>query len=129
MSDQMIKLGQAQVLGIDSEASGLLNVVVPLEPIPDRAWAEVFQSGPPGPMWPISMHPPHLSRDEIRIRPPDQELEQYLAALNQRVEATNSYYAQQIAPQLKAEQERKEADEAERQRRIDEAQRQLDKRD
>jgi len=120
-----IKAGKARVLGIDPEASGLLNVEVPLEPKPDQYWTEIFIAGPPGPMWSISMHPPRLSGAAVFLRPPDQE-EKYLDELNKRIESTNRYYAQEIEPKLKAEQERKETDETERQRRIEEAQRRLD---
>jgi hypothetical protein len=33
-----IRLGEARVLGVDSEASGLLNVEVDLQPRPDQHW-------------------------------------------------------------------------------------------
>jgi hypothetical protein len=124
-----IKAGKARVLGIDQEASGLLNVEVPLEPKPDEYWTEIFISGPPGPVWPISMHPAHLSGGTVELRPPDRELDKYLEELNTRIESTNRSYAQEIAPKIKAEQERQKSAAEESKRRIEEARRRLDERD
>jgi len=106
-----------------------LNVEVSLEPEPDQYWTETFISGPPGPMWSISMHPPRLSGGVVSLRPPDQEVDKYLAELNTRIENTNRYYAQEIAPKIKAEQERQKSSADESKRRIEEAQRRLDERD
>ena len=124
-----IRLGEARVLGVDREASGLLNVEVPLEPRPDRFWLQIFESGPPGPMWPVSMHPPRLSGATVQIRPPDAELEMYLDRLRERVEATNAYYAREVAPELERQQKAAEDQASEDQRRIEEAQRRLDERE
>jgi hypothetical protein len=123
-----IQLGKPKVLGIDSEASGLINVEIELEPQPDGNWLNVFRDGPPGPMWPMSMHPPRLQGSKVILRPPDNEVEMYLNALGERVEATNAYYEREIAPRLRQQEERRKADEAERQRRIEEAQKLLDER-
>jgi hypothetical protein len=64
-----IKLGEAEVLGIDNRASGLLNVAVPLTPAPDENWTRIFHQGPTGPMWPMSMHPAVLQSSTVMTGP------------------------------------------------------------
>jgi len=127
MSDQTgIRMGKATVLGIDREARGLLNVTVPLEPRPDRYWTEIFNSGPPGVSFSVSMHPPRLDGSTVFLRPSDEEVEQYLGSLQERVEGTNAEYARRVEPELRRQQEAEEADTAEEKRRVEEAQRRLD---
>jgi hypothetical protein len=62
----------------------------------------------------------------VILRPPDNEVEMYVNALRERVDATNAYYDREIAPRLRQQEERRKADEAERLRRIEEAQKLLD---
>jgi hypothetical protein len=127
MSDETsICMGKPEVLGVDPEASGLLDVSVPLEPRPDQYWVEIFNAGPPGVSFSVSMHPPRLSGSTVRLRPPDREVEKYLLSLQERIEGTNAEYARSVEPELRRQQEAQEADAAERQRRVEEAQRRLD---
>jgi hypothetical protein len=122
-----IKLGKAKVRGVDPEASGLLNVDIPLEPQPPDEWLQTFGSAP-GPMWSISMHPPKLHGNTIRIRPPDNEVDKYIAALQGLVDATNAYYDRDIAPELERQARAKDDAAAGQKRRLEEAQRRLDER-
>jgi hypothetical protein len=122
-----IKLGRPAVRGIDPDASGLMNIDVPLEPRPPDEWLQAF-GGAPGPIWPVSMHAPSLSGNTVHLRPPDDAVDQYLNALQELVDATNAYYDREIAPALERQRQRDEDAEAERQRRIEEAQRHLDER-
>ena len=121
-----IRIGKATVLGIDREARGLLNVTVPLEPRPDRYWAEIFNSGAPGVSCSVSMHPPRLDGSTVFLRPSDEEVEHYLVSLQERVEGTNAEYARRVEPELRRQQEAEEADTAEGKRRVEQAQRRLD---
>jgi hypothetical protein len=120
-----IQLGKAKVGGVDERASGLLKVWVPFEPRPPVEWLNVFGAGS-GPIWPASMHPPDISRDGTYLRPPDEEVEMYINALQQQVDATNTYYNSEIGPELERQRQRKADQESDEVRRIEEAQRRLD---
>jgi hypothetical protein len=127
LDDQtQISVGKAQVQGIDPDAKELLRVVVPLTPRPDRAWSALFERRPASVSWSASMHPPHLEGGQVRMRPPDAEVEAYMAKLRELVQATNDQYAREVVPRLEAEAEVEEQAEAERKRRIEDAQRRLD---
>jgi hypothetical protein len=121
-----ISLAKAEVQGIDPDAKGLLRVAVALTPRPDVAWSALFQRGPVSVSWPVSMHPPRLEGGRVRMRPPDAEVDAYMAKLRELVQSTNEQYAREVLPRLRAEAEARERDEAEGKRRIEEAQRRLD---
>lgn len=72
------------------------------------------------------MHPPRIHGTSIRLRPPDSELERYVEALRERVEATNDQYEREILPHLRSEAQTADNERAERERRIKDAQEQLD---
>jgi hypothetical protein len=97
-----------------------------LKPRPDRAWSALVERGPASVSWSVSMHPPHLEGGQVRMRPPDAEVEAYMAKLRELVQATNEQCAREVLPRLKAEAKVEEQAEAERKRRIEEAQRRLD---
>lgn len=120
-----IQPGTPKVLGIDSQYSGLLNVEIPLEPHPDRYWAEIFNNGPSGVSFSISMHPPRVVGGVVEIRPPDNEVDRYVAHVKERIEGTNRNYAERVEPKLRAAQEAEEREEADRKRRIEEAQKRV----
>jgi hypothetical protein len=117
--------GQPKVVGVDSEYAGLIQVHVYLEPAPDEHWAAIFR-GPNGYGHPLSMHPPALYHDRVELRPPDGEVEQYIAKLDERIRRANEQYERDVLPQLEAAREaRRAATEQERQR-LEAAQRALD---
>ena len=122
---EQIALGEPKVLGVNDEFSGLLDVDVPLEPTPDVHWVALFDRGPGGHSFSMAMHPPRLHGSLVRIRPPDNELERYVDLLRDRVERTNVQYEREILPRLRGESEAAEREKADRQRRVEEAQRRL----
>lgn len=126
MEWERIRLGKPNVLGVNEQYSGLLDVDVPLEPTPDVHWTAVFERGPSGISYSVSMHPPRIHGTSIRLRPPDSELERYVEALHERVEATNDQYEREILPHLRSEAQTADNERAERERRIKDAQEQLD---
>ena len=121
-----VVLGKATVLGVNPGARGLLRVQVPWDPAPDVAWRTIFVKGPAGSMWPVSMHAPEVYGDHVILSPADDEVKRYVAALKERVDATNAQYAREVLPRRDTESVRGETDEAEAQRRIDAAQEILD---
>ena len=121
-----IKPGKPKVLGVDSTYSGLLNVEIPLTPTPDRYWTEIFNNGPRDVPFSLSMHPPRLAGGTVRITPPDSEVERYVEYIAARVESTNRNYTERIEPRLSAQQAAEEREEADRKRRIEEAQSRVD---
>lgn len=121
-----IRLGKAQVLGVNEEYSGLLDVDVPLEPTPDVHWSAIFERGPSGVGYSLSMHSLRLAGSSVRLRLPDDEVDRYIEALRERVEGTNDQYERDVLPRLRNEADAAERAEADRRRRIEEAQRRLD---
>jgi len=122
---QRIRIGKPQVLGVNEQYSGLLDVDVPLEPSPDVHWDALFERGAGVPIS-VSMHPPRLHGSTVRLRPPDSEVERYVDALRVRVEAVNDQYEREVLPALRGEAAATERAEAERTRRVEEAQERLD---
>jgi hypothetical protein len=121
-----ITLAHAQVVGIDVEYPGLLSVEVTLDPEPDEDWQRIFAQQPSGESFSASMHPPRISAGRVTIRPPDDQLEKYMDALRKRVAATNADYDRIVRPKLGQLEAARQAELAERQHRITEAQRKLD---
>jgi hypothetical protein len=122
---QRIRIGKPQVLGVNEQYSGLLDVDVPLEPSPDMHWDALFERGAGVPIS-VSMHPPHVHGSTVRLRPPDNEVERYVDALRARVEAVNDQYEREVLPALRGKAAATERAETERARRVEEAQQRLD---
>lgn len=123
-----IRRGEPRVLGVDREYSGLLNIDIPLEPTPPEGWADIFRS-PPGVGISVSMHPPEINGRTISIKPPDDEVKKYITHIDERIAAVNQFYEAQVLPELRRRAERQAEGEAERKRRIEEAQRQIEEMD
>lgn len=121
-----IEMGKPNVVGVNREHSGLLDVEVPLAPSPDRHWTQIFNDGPPGVPYSPAREAPRLSGSVVYMRPSDDDLERSVEYLKIRVAGTNAYYNREVAPRLKQAHEAQEAEEAERARRVEEARRRLD---
>lgn len=129
MSQTAIKAGHPKVGGVDPRAGGLLKIEIPLEPTPDPHWTGIFNRGPSGVGYPVSMHPPELVGGAVFISPPDDEVERYVEKVEEMVAATNQSYAEHVEPRLKAQREAAARDTAERRRRVEDAQGRLDERE
>jgi hypothetical protein len=123
-----IAVGPPKVVGVDGGAAGLLIVDVELTPPPPREWLQIFVAGPSGLMWPASWHPPSVRASLVTMRASDEEVEMYVGALQQRVDATNIQYEREVVPRLQLERERAEHAAGEQARRIRDAQARLDER-
>lgn len=117
--------------GIDPTATGLLLIDVPLDPTPDEYWRAIFGGtgffdAPPGFSLSISMHPPRLQGNTVRLRAPDGELDKYVESLDARIAATNAEYERRVLPELERQREARMREQDELKRRLEEAQRKLD---
>ena len=118
--------GKLQAKGSDPEYRRLLRIEVELSQTPPPGWAEEFQN-PVGLGIPMSMHPPRISGRNVYLSPPDDQVEEYVKHLDERIAAANKGYEQRVLPKVRAAEEaRRQADEEEKRRR-EEAQRRLDK--
>jgi hypothetical protein len=120
-----IRRGEPRVLGVHPQYSGLLRIEIRLDPSPPVGWAQGFSS-PRGVGIPISMHPPEIRGGSIYITPPDDEVEKYVAHIDERIAAANRVYQDEVMPDLRRRAERDAAAKAEEQRRITDAQQRID---
>ena len=120
MEWEPIERGRPEVDGVDPDYEGLLRVRIDLSRRPSREWAEFFLN-PVGVGISLSMHPPELSGSSISIRPPDTELETYVAHVDERIEAANERYEQEVLPTLRRAAETRAGEEEERTRRLEDA--------
>jgi hypothetical protein len=125
MNWQPITRGKPQVRGVHPTYRGLLEVVVELDRRPPDGWAQCFDH-PEGVGMSLSMHPPRLSGGTIYLMPPDGEVEQYMAHIDERIRAANTSYEQRILPQVRAAEVVKQQAADEEQRRLTEARRKLE---
>jgi len=119
---RIVRSGKLRVKGINPQYSGLIDVEIDLKPTPPREWADFF-SQPFAVPTKASMHPPKLSGSMVMLRPPDNELDDYVANVDQRIEAANAFFERQVLPSLEVAeaQARKRRDDD--QKRIDDARR------
>lgn len=87
-------------------AKGLLEVRIQLSEEPHPDWAQAFERGF-GATINLSMHRFRLNGDEIVITPPDDELEAYVAEVDNRIAAANAWFEKEVLPRL-TERERSE---------------------
>lgn len=111
-----------KIVGVDPQASGLLEVHIELDRDPPVEWAAMFDH-PTGIGISLSMHPPRLAYDVVHIRPPDDELEKYVAHVDEQIGHANARYANEVLPRLEAQRVCERTAEAEQARRIADAQR------
>jgi hypothetical protein len=120
-----IERGKPQVKGIDHEALGLLDVRIELSRTPPRRWDHFFMN-PIEVGTPVRMHSPRLEGSTVRIRPPHDQLKQYVEHVDARIAHANSRYEQEVVPQMEEQQEHARAQEEERQERLERARREAE---
>lgn len=114
MNWKRITRGEVDVRGVNKKYPGLLDVRIPLSEVPPREWTGYFER-PVGISISMSMHPPHLSGAEVVLRPSDDDLEEYVQHVDERIQAANVRYEREVLPQLRAleAQQQREAAEVE----------------
>jgi hypothetical protein len=116
MKWEPIVAGRPDVRGIHPRYSGLLEIVIPLNFTPPEEWTKFFEN-PSGVSISSGMHPPHVSGDEVFIRPPDTDIDEYVNHVILRIKAANEWYEREMVPRIVAEEsavEEKRNSEAER---------------
>ena len=114
-----------QVKGVDPEAPELLVVEVTLSAAPPGEWPHRFEN-PPGVEIPTSMLPPKVDRSVVRFRVSDDQLEQYIQKIDERIATANDYYADEVLPARLAVEQKKQAELDSRAARVADAQRRVD---
>ena len=126
MNWQPIRRTNSEIIGRHSRYMGLLEVEIEISGDPPGEWAQAFQH-PEGVGISLSMHPPRLSGAIIYITPPDNEIESYVAHVDDRIRAANATYEKRYLPNiLDREEARNQAAEEERLR-LEDARRRLKK--
>jgi len=73
----------------------------------------------------MSMHPPTISGATVTLRPPDDQVEQYVANVDDRMAAANRWYQTQVLPRIQVREAQQRQAAADQQRRVREAQERL----
>src|ERR671914_76339 len=120
-----IERGKPEVRGIDHEASGLLDVRIELSRTPPRRWDHFFMN-PTGLDMPVGMRSPRLEGPTVRIRPPHDQLRQYVEHVDARIAHANSRYEREVLPQIEEQQAQVRAQEDEREERLEKARREAE---
>jgi hypothetical protein len=120
-----IERGKPQVRGIDHEASGLLDVRIELSRTPPRRWDHFFMN-PTEVGMPVGMHSPRREGPTVRIRPPHDQLRQYVEHVDARIAHANSRYEREVLPQIEEQQAQVRAQEDEREERLGKARREAE---
>jgi hypothetical protein len=120
-----IERGKPQVRGIDHEASGLLDVRIELSRTPPRRWDHFFMN-PTGLGMPVGMHSPRLEGPTVRIRPPHDQLKQYVEHVDARIAHANFRYQEEVLPEIEDQQKQARAQEAQRDERLEKARREAE---
>lgn len=102
-----ITRGEVQIVGTHPEYPGLLEASIPLSEEPPPEWQDYFVN-PVGVGISSSMHPPEIFGAEIRITPPDAELERYVRHVEERISSANQRYSKEVIPQLTLERQKDE---------------------
>jgi hypothetical protein len=120
-----IERGKPEVRGIDHEASGLLDVRIELSRTPPRRWDHFFMN-PTAFDTPVGMSSPRLEGPTVRMRPPHNQLKQYVDHVDARIAHANSRYEQEVLPEIEEQQKQATAQEGEREVRLEKARREAE---
>ncbi len=117
--------GKPEIVGVNRQYPGLLDVRVTLDADPPDEWAAFFER-PSGVPISLSMHPPTLTGRLISLRPSDSELESYIEHIDLRIDAANRHYETESLPRIRARELREASIQAEERARIEDARRRAD---
>jgi hypothetical protein len=119
-----VKMLKPDPRNVDPKAPALLVIEVPLAPNPPVGWAECFRE-----RWDAGGHVATVAANVITLRVPDDEVVQYLDAVERTIAAANDMYASEVLPRIEAKRSAKEAKEAATEVRMEEARRKIRERD
>lgn len=119
-----IQRSKQRVLGVHPQYRGLLEVEVELSQRPPAEWGEAFLH-PEGVEVSVSMHRPRLSGSIIYITPPDDQVEEYVRHVDERISAANATYEQRILPRARIAEDAENRSRDEERRRLEEAKKRL----
>src|SRR4051812_21163601 len=122
---EQIRRTRVEVIGVDSQRSGCLNVRIHLSTQPPSHWWHYFQRPPTDPT-PVTMDPPQPGQSWVHVSPTDTELESYVRNVDQRIDAANAEYERVVLPQLARRTHEVETKVDDQQHRLEEAQRRAD---
>ena len=83
--------GKIDVLGINREAPGSLNISIALTGTIQREWAQFFLHPTDAPAA-LGTQAPTLSGGSVKIYPPDDKIEAYIKDVDERIAAANARY-------------------------------------
>jgi hypothetical protein len=75
---------------------------------------------------PVGMSSPRLGGPTVRIRPPHDQLRQYVEQVDARIAHANSRYEREVLPQIEQQQMQVRAQEDKREERLDKARREAE---
>lgn len=110
--------------GVDPEAHGLLNVLIPLDCDPPDEWRCFFEN-PVGVTISLDIHPPRIKGDEIWIRPPDEDMERYIRYVDERIKSANNFYEKEVLPRIIQQQQAEESAKIKHEKRLRDAEKRL----
>jgi excinuclease UvrABC helicase subunit UvrB len=110
------------VRGVHPGWEGLLDVRVVLNASPPPEWKNFFDN-PSALGIRVAMHPPELVDREVKIRPPDEQLEAFVEHIDARIEEANRRYDAEVVPSLRKELARQKQETEVGEARVDEARR------
>jgi hypothetical protein len=91
--------------GVDPTAEGLLRISVFLSAGPPSEWATHFDRGA-GVPFKLSLHKPRVVGPVIDGRVEDDKLEEYVAVIDEMIDASNDYYVAEVLPAIEAAEKR-----------------------
>ena len=123
-----IAVAKAEVIGPDPQYSGLLHVDLRLNDRPSQSWGECFERGFRTTGWPVSMRRPKLDTGMgiVRLEVPDDDVKRAAEIVAGIIEAANKIYEDEVIPSLKRRAEQEERKKQELDKRVTDAQGELD---
>jgi hypothetical protein len=119
----LIEPTRVEVIGVNPQAEGLLDVAVLLSNTPPAGWAERFHSCSEIPV-PINLRASwHVQGDRITVTVVDGSMEGWVAKIKECIARANSLYELEVLPVLNQREEAERRRQADAERRLEEARR------